>query len=841
MLSMGKQGLLAPPKPTTPGNSGASSPHSGTQGYGDEKQQQQQNGGTSASLGPVSALKGLWNGRPTSRNLSISGSSIATALAPPSSHSQASAQANTNEQDPTPGDGSSAKTRESAMFQIFRPTSPHIPQQPKSPVSTSSTTTTFSEDTTTVPVTTPLGGRFPPSSTSGRPGHMSNSFSMDWEILESASHLGMGSARMKSSTNNASLAPPPRRRPATTGGRQGSPPKELIDDKQSTPPPHLEPRRSLDDEGVISLGMAMGQEPYYPEQEDEDEVIAQEASPIPNDLSPMSTRFYGHEDADSQISAQVPSPMAHTPSLPPSNVSSFGPNASIKTATHDHGAVAGMSRSSTPSMQSETRDDQYLEEDRRSTEYDADGVNQFHLPTGARRRSRLSSLPKQPPAGPLPELPSFHSPPFPAHSPTHEYSSSERPNSSSSIPSTVPSLHIGMTTVANKRISIMSNSDVPSIKSNESSTGSLSIPKFSGGSPFGSNRLTPAGPRTSTFPPPRPAPALPLPPAPLDDMTTMGSTQRHSLSGRFDYAVPSISPSPSSRSEFVQRAIRHSIGPAPPPPTTALPPRPDTIPMSYNHQRSSISSTGPAHLQSLFTIPGSPEREFASYNLPAMAPPPVRPLPPTPFIGDAERPVSPTLSLNSNRSTRSTSALPSFSRMSSLKARLRMMSNPTPSEIERRKVIPPPQPPPNHPPPALPEVQDTQPSWPHVGYHRTQLSNSTADYSQYSSHSPPGTPLGEAITSRLDYPFNSGLPSPPPSVPALSAFTSMALRTHPPPPDMTPLSPPPRRNSRASRDLTPQEKERWKAVVESLDEMEQSSPYSTTPAMHSAINLPATH
>jgi hypothetical protein len=826
MLSMGKQGLLAPP------NSVGSSPRSGTQGNGEEKQQ---NAGASVSLGPVSALKGFWNGRPTSRNLSISGSSIATALASPSSHSQTSAVVNAGDQDPASQDASSVTTRDSAIFQVFRPTSPHIPQQPKSPVSTSSTITTLSDDGT-VPASSPLGRIFPP--TPGRPGHAPQSFSVDWETLEGASHLGMGSARMKSPTSQVALAPPPRRKPLTGSGRQGSPPKESTEEIKPAPS-STKLRRSLDDEGMISLGIAMGHEPYYPERDEDYDVTLPEAGPAPYELSPMSNHSYGHEDGDSQLSAQVPSPIAQTPSLPPSNVSSFGANTSVKTATHDQGVTAGISRSSTPSVLSEPRDEQYIDEDRRSTEYDVEAVNQFHLPTGARRRSRLSSLPKQPPVGPLPGIPTFYSPSLPAHSPTQEYSGSERPGSSSS---TVPSFNIGLPSLVNKRISTMSNSDVPSIKSNESSTGSASIPKFQGGSPFGNNRLTPSGPRTSTFPPPRPAPALPLPPAPLDDMTTMGSSQRHSLSGRFEYTVLSAGTLPPSRSEFVHRAIRHSAGPAPPPPTTALPPRPDTIPMSHKNWRSSIPSTGHAHLQSLFTIPGSPAKEFAGYNLPAMAPPPVRPLPPTPYIDDAERPVSPNLSFDSNRSTRSTSALPSFSRMSSLKARLRMMSNPTPMTVESLKVIPPPQPPPNHPPPAPPEAQASPTGWSSISHQKNQLSDSIADHSQYYSYSPPGTPIRETITSRLEYPFNSGLPSPPPSIPALSAFASMTLRTLPlPSSEMTPLSPPPRRNSRASKDLTPQEKERWKTVVASLEEAEkkeQPSPYSSPPAKHSAINLP---
>jgi hypothetical protein len=64
------------------------------------------------------------------------------------------------------------------------------------------------------------------------------------------------------------------------------------------------------------------------------------------------------------------------------------------------------------------------------------------------------------------------------------------------------------------------------------------------------------------------------------------------------------------------------------------------------------------------------------------------------------------------------------------------------------------------------------------------------------------------------------------------------------PPDMTPLSPPPRRNSRASRDLTPTERERWKVVVAGLKDEENGkgpavTPYESVPAKHSAINLPS--
>ena len=923
-------------------DSGIDNPNAGTQINGNP-----------TSLGAVSALNRLWNNnRPTSRQLSVSGSSIATAFATPSLNSQASvhipppptAQPPTvpSDTEPPPHEVVPSKSRESMLYNLFRPTSPPIPthqqQQPSithmSPPISPTVSLPFTEDTVTSQSSTiaTSATRFSPNG-SGRHAHHSSSFSVDWDAIDGGS-LGVINAKRNNPILQTALAPPPRRRPLTGGGlsqRQPSPPKDVLEEEQNMSPSPITIVRPLpipledaqqsfesEDGGDVTMETALrgqgGQRSYFDDEDDEEledhehelgmvqEVTTEYRAPL--DMSPMSAHSHGHDDVESQRSANLPSPLQR-PNLPLSSASSFGAAGSTKTAMHEHGSLG-------------SRDDLITEEDQREGgEIDGSGdpVNQFHLPTG-RRRSRLSSVPRQlaPPTGPPPPvpMPMFHSPPFPALSspPPNDYSGSERPGSSSSIPSTVPSMQAGgLSSLLSKRISTMS-SEAPSIKSTESSGGgSMNNSKLVGSSSYatGSSRLSvipgPLGPRSSAFPPPRPAPNVAPPPAPLDDLSSIGGHQRLSLSsfGKGGPASPSSrsagggSGSASSRSEFVNRLTRYSVGPAGPPPTAALPPTPlvtadpDASISSAGgylprNSMSSFSSNGQSNIGSiLFTIPASPATGKPSPNsglpLPAMAPLPIRPLPPTPHLisaDDAERrPVSPSaLSTTSNRSSRSASALP-FVRMSSLKQRLRMMSNPTPIRGEDGDVlasIPPAQPPPTFPLPETPYQarQTKSQSQQYINYSEISKVNEQgynhvhAHAHSYSTSTPPPpitTPLGEAITSRLDhFPFGPGastaqIASIPSGLASASSpgatspgstmsFASRALRTamtSTSPPDITPLSPPPRRNSRASRDLTPAERERWKVVVAGLEEESGKAvtPYESVPAKHSAINLPS--
>ncbi|KIM22764.1 hypothetical protein M408DRAFT_28413 [Serendipita vermifera MAFF 305830] len=914
--------------------------------------------GVSTSLGPVSALNRLWNNRPTSRQLSVSGSSIATAFATPSLNSQASVHMTAISPPPPPisppplpplepdsvvQEVTPSRSRESMLYNLFRPTSPpslqhQHQQQPSithmSPPISPTASLPFTEDTVTSQSSTTIGTtRFSPNGTP-RHAHHSSSFSVDWDAIDAGS-LGGINAKRSNPVMQTGLAPPPRRRPLTGGGlpqRQSSPPKDLVPEEESrlspSPIPIVSPlplpledaQQSFEEEdGDVTMETALrgqgGQRSYFNDDDDDEleehehehehergvthSTMMDEREPL--DFSPITAHSPGQDEEGSQRSAHLPSPLQR-PGLQLSSASSFGATGSVKTAMHEHGSLG-------------SRDDLITEEDHRDLgdgEGGGDGMNQFHLPSGTRRRSRLSSVPRQlsPPVGPPPPIPMFHSPPFPAVSPAQEYSSSERPGSSSSIPSTVPSLQAGgLSTLLSKRISTMST-DAPSFKSTESSGGGsinnsklVSNPSYASGSRL-STIPGPLGPRSSAFPPPRPIPNVAPPPAPLDDLSSVGGHHRLSLSsfGKGGPSSPSTrsggggSGSASSRSEFVNRLTRYSVGPAGPPPTSALPPTPvdpDTSVSSIGgysqapprNSMSSFSSNGNSNLASnLFTIPASPAAgkvsPSSSIPLPAMAPIPIRPLPPTPNLiraNDAERrPVSPSgLSTTSNRSARSVSAIP-FVRMSTLKMRLRMMSNPNPirgaegNDIQAGLAsIPPPQPPPDFPLPETPHESRQMKSQSQVityadASHMNERGYGHHVHAHSYSTTPPITPplLGETITSRLDhFPFGPGAStaqiaaSLPNGITSSSASSSTAAATTPgggtmlfasralrtvmaPTPEITPLSPPPRRNSRASRDLTPLEKERWKAVVAGLEEESAKAvPYDGVPAKHSAINL----
>ncbi|PVG00231.1 hypothetical protein CPB86DRAFT_782823 [Serendipita vermifera] len=849
LLSLGKQGLL---------NATSSAPHvnsveqSNEHGNSDEPSSVKSTNttnGPGTALGSVSAFKSFWNGRPSSRQMSISGSSVATALASHSLNSQVSAQLPTGEVETLQDTAQTNKVREPPLSHIFRSTSPNLQQSSinaLSPPLSPTASIPFSEETTILSPSA-VNARLV-SPTASRAGH-STSFSVDWDLMEGASLTGAGTKRTKSLNQLGLAPPPPRKRPLTGSNfiqRQESPPKEpKEEEKRRSVSLQESNRKSLDEGGEIDLEAAMGRGLLINDEDYGKEGFSQELSVVgnpPHDLSPLSTQSNMQDDAVSQLSEHSPSPMIQPAHLPPPSISSFGGHTASKLVVQDQSIAEDQSRASSPSRRSESRDDFNFDDDHRDFEPGPEVINNFHLPTGSRRRN-LNSVPPQlsPPLGPPPSIPSFHSPPFPTRSLSQEYSSSDRPGSSSSIPSTVPSLRTGLMA---KRLSTMSTSDAPSVRSTDSAN---SASRQVAGSPFGTGRLSsfpgPMGPR-SNIPPARPAPNTIPPPAPLDDINSIGGQNRHSLSGRMLTGRFGSGASSVSRSDSLTRRTRYSLGSAGPAPTVDLPPTPDAIsnsPPLHPVGRTSMSSNGHAQSQSLFTIPGSPRGRMSASHIPAMAPPPIRPLPPTPFTEEVDRGGQSSQSDNDHRSSRS-STLP-FSKMNSLKARLRMMSNPGPSSRHSRQSIPPAHPPPSFPLPATPNdfpAPENDERTHSRGYSVTS-GESIGDLA--TSYSPPRTPIGEAIANRLDFPFQTphNLPSPStPSISTIPTYPTMARRNLPHPPDMTPLSPPPRRNSRASRDLTPQEKERWKSMIATIDQAESlTSPYTTTTlAQHSAINLP---
>ncbi|KAF8573890.1 hypothetical protein K439DRAFT_1642622 [Ramaria rubella] len=210
------------------------------------------------------------------------------------------------------------------------------------------------------------------------------------------------------------------------------------------------------------------------------------------------------------------------------------------------------------------------------------------------------------------------------------------------------------------------------------------------------------------------------------------------------------SPAPNNhRESFVPRSLRASLVPPAAPPTQSLPPRPDEP--AYRHRRSQSSEVRPSG--SLYPIPASPSHSSIISHPPA-PPPPQGPLPPTPD-SDRERPAS--------RSTRH----------SSLTRRLRIISSPsspslTPTPAQQREAAA-----------------------------RTSSSQDT-----------PRRPIGEPIMPHSDgYPAMFLHMHDTPITPAIPQSPSFFLPSSPPQPEEdiepTSLLPPPRRNSRNSKELRP--------------------------------------
>jgi hypothetical protein len=241
--------------------------------------------------------------------------------------------------------------------------------------------------------------------------------------------------------------------------------------------------------------------------------------------------------------------------------------------------------------------------------------------------------------------------------------------------------------------------------------------------------------RLSMPPPPRPAPTFALPPAPDQESAKADPTNNKS----------------SFRDSVAHRTFRLSMIAPKPPPSTVLPPRPDE-PEYRSHRRN--SSTGSyTHPMPLDSIPASPIPPPLTVS---PFPPPVGPLPPTPANtpqpSPAQRPPS---------------------RHTSIKQRLRILSAPSPSSSS----------------------QLSQRS------NRVSLLNGaqylsrpvTANGSMPSAISPPATPIAEKITlNQNDLSFlqlqTPVAPFAPPPRPLPSPPEQL--------PELTSLSPPPRRNSK---------------------------------------------
>ncbi|KAF5369518.1 hypothetical protein D9758_002580 [Tetrapyrgos nigripes] len=285
--------------------------------------------------------------------------------------------------------------------------------------------------------------------------------------------------------------------------------------------------------------------------------------------------------------------------------------------------------------------------------------------SGARRWSRQLPQRLTPPSIPPPAIPMSHtqngsvngngSSPF-----RHPYSAEKR-SSSQSQSSGTSELHLP--SKFSKRASASSAFSVKSTSTNQS---------------FGSTSHVRAGSnRASVPPPPRPAPTLALPSAPVSES---GSSVPNSAS-----ATPPLSttPSNSKRSSFresmtkTNRALRLSLSTPKPPPSGVLPPRPDEASRhrrskshslgqnpSQGHRRSHSGSSSTKN-SSLYSIPGSPGTP--SPLLASPFPPPRGPLPPTPpTVTPYNNEISPVIPHPSSRA-------------SSMKRRLRILSAPPPT------------------------------------------------------------------------------------------------------------------------------------------------------------------
>ena len=265
----------------------------------------------------------------------------------------------------------------------------------------------------------------------------------------------------------------------------------------------------------------------------------------------------------------------------------------------------------------------------------------------------------------------------------------------------------------------------------------------------------PASHRVS-MPPPRPAPTTALPPAPTDNNQDVLKTSE----------PITTSSKPSLRPSGGHRTFRLSMGAPNPPPSTTLPPRPDEA--EYKSHRRSSSGSGTnviAHSTKLETIPASP---MPANKLINPFPPPAGPLPPPP----------------PNPSPPPTQAQPPPKRSTSIKQRLRILSAPS-----------------NQPQSKLPSLRP--------------LMMNTVPSQQFSTVSPPSTPIAEKITMFQNDPsflqmYTPVLPSPATPQSLLHPPVSQEIA------EVTSLSPPPRRGSKQLLETDPEASQSILSRVEPL-------------------------
>ncbi|KAF9267542.1 hypothetical protein L218DRAFT_955413 [Marasmius fiardii PR-910] len=371
----------------------------------------------------------------------------------------------------------------------------------------------------------------------------------------------------------------------------------------------------------------------------------------------------------------------------------------------------------------------------------------------SKRWSRQLPQRLTPPSGPPPATPNSAHQRSPSgsiikRSPNpHPYATMERSpsrSSQSSISNGIPSF--------SKRASASSAFSVNTTSTSQSQTNKSGTSHSRPGSAH----------RASLQPPPRPPPSFALPPTPGVDID-LGPSKSHS-------APPSApSHTQSFKDPASTRMSRLSLGAPKPPPSGLLPPRPDESDLQVRRRAGSSSAVSFRSLTStlnssvLYSIPASPVPPLSTLtnNSTTPSPPPNEPLPPTP-------PSSLSRILPTSHHPSAPNSSPS--RAASIKQRLRILSAPSSS--------------------------------PYISSTSTVLNNSSSSSRPQTAvtpttplHSPNGTPQNEKnsfIQSNNDSFTVLGSPITP-------SFPTPKIHTIPPPepePELTSLSPPPRRGSK---------------------------------------------
>lgn len=246
-------------------------------------------------------------------------------------------------------------------------------------------------------------------------------------------------------------------------------------------------------------------------------------------------------------------------------------------------------------------------------------------------------------------------------------------------------------------------------------------------------------------PPPRPPPNFSPPPAPTD-------AQQDNNTNGVVVPVSSI-----NRESFISRSLRLSLVPPPgAPPTQSLPPRPDEP--GYRHRRAHSTEVRSTSGTVLAPIPASPTPPSSASCIalvphPSAAPPPSGPLPPTP---DNDRDYfPPSSSLKESRHTSLTHH------------RLRILS--TPSPVSQTHAL------------AIPKDATGDSQHRHLAIGEPILSHPDSYPPMFLNMS--DTPITPAVSHPMFLP-----------VPSLQPEENDDV-------EPTPLSPPPRRNSRNSKEI----------------------------------------